>query len=602
NFSGLQVLKLRHLHHTDDAIEMGHLKNLKHLELTGFQNNKISSWQKLKLLQKLKLFYIEGLKELPRSIGNLQSLKELYCDRIEQLPASLVKLRSLQELHLVACRGLKQLPAGFGELSSLTKLNLRHCDLQELPCDFHKLSALQSLDLYDCYSLLRLPEGLGNLQSLTNINVERCSKLITLPDRVAGLSLMKGRISFHECSSLKEIPEDICKLTMLTRLSFSGCKSLRVLPISFSQLTCLEELDLTCESLQELCNDFHSLVRLRRLDMSGCKSLSRLPPSFGNLGCLEVLNLSECDKLEELSSDFGRLGALKDLNLSGCKSLTELSDSFGRLRCLEQLHLWLCSKLEELSSDFNCLRSLVKLNLSTCESLDGKWMDTVGGIQSLWWVDIAGSERMIQRWREMEREKEEWHFEVNSDSYYDEPTKEEQRALLLKRMIPKIFDEERLLIDIHQRPFHSSSLLSHTPLVLIIHNSWSGEINGELFEKNAQQLEWSTQAWRIIYVGGHFSALPDEVKDRILVYTSPNKFSLFLDKFSTAFGDQYITAAFRSRDGLEEKGIRCPSFWEDISYIFDELSFLIRTPRESNLEILRAVLQTDFLLLNNRQK
>ncbi|KAH9311291.1 hypothetical protein KI387_026326, partial [Taxus chinensis] len=170
NSSDLQVLKLAatkigaefHHSHINAAIELEHHKKLKHLELSEFHIDNISSWQKLKLLQKLKLSDIKGLKELPRSIGNVQSLKVLYlrnCKEIEQLPASLGKLGCLQVLYLVGCEKLKQLPAGFGELSSPTKLDLRSCSrLQELPCDFLKLSALQSLDLYDCSSLLGLPE------------------------------------------------------------------------------------------------------------------------------------------------------------------------------------------------------------------------------------------------------------------------------------------------------------------------------------------------------------------------------------------------------------------------------------------------------------
>ncbi|KAH9290550.1 hypothetical protein KI387_034667, partial [Taxus chinensis] len=404
--------------------------------------------------------------ELPTSLGKLRSLKELYlldCNKLKQLPAEFGMLSSLTKLVLES-RSLQELPRDFQNLSALQSLHLSCCSsLVRLPCDFQNLSALQSLNLSGCSSLVGLPEGLGDLNSLTYINVNECSKLITLPDKVPELSLLKGEISFYWCRSLQEIPEEICKLTMLTSLSLYSCESLEVLPIGFSQLTCLEDLYLNrCECLQELCNDFHSL-----------------------------------------------------------------------LRCLERLDLSLCSKLAELSSDFNCLRSVVRLDLSKCESLDGKWMDIVRDIQGLWCVDISGSERMIRQWTEMEREEEKWHF-------------------------------------------------------VVITSSW--------------KLEWSSKAWRIIYVGGEFNALPDEVKDRILVYTSPNKDSLFIHKFAVAFPllNWYSTIAFCSRDGLEEK---CPSLWEDISYIVnDDLASLMRGPRASNFEILRALLNTDFLLLKNSQK
>ncbi|KAH9290547.1 hypothetical protein KI387_034664, partial [Taxus chinensis] len=535
-----------------------------------------------------------------------------------ELPAEFGMLSSLTKLVLDST-SLQELPRDFQNLSALQSLHLSCCSsLVRLPCDFQNLSALQSLDLSGCSSLVGLPEGLGDLKSVTYVNVKGCSKLITLPDRVPELSLLKGEISFHGCRSLQEIPEEICKLTMLTSLTLYSCESLKVLPIGFGRVTCLEKLGLDeCHCLQELCNDFHSLVRLRRLDMSGCHSLSRLPPSFGKLGSLEELKLSACDKLEELSSDFGLLGALKYLTLSRCESLSKLSDSFGQLGCLEQLDISRCSKLAELSSDFNCLKSVVRLELSKCKRLDGKWMDIVRDIQGLWCVDISGSGRMIRRWTEMRREEEKWHFVVITDSdRSSQRTEEENNALVLKAMISKIFDEEGLLVYIDQRPFHSFSLQSHPPLVLIIQIGSEKIKDGELFEKNVQQLEWSSKAWRIIYVGGEFNALPDEVKDRILAYTSPNKYSLFIHKFEVAFpfldwGStiRHIafpflywdhTIVFRSRDGLEEK---CPSLWEDISYIVnDDLVSLMRAPRASNFEILRALLNTDFLLLKNSQK
>ncbi|GLJ35370.1 hypothetical protein SUGI_0711380 [Cryptomeria japonica] len=426
NFSTLQVLKLRRSWGTFGGditkrswgtyggdthadIGLGHLINLKHLELHGFHNTQISSFVNVYGLQKLKLSRIEGLKELPGSIR---------------------KLRSLQELHLDACSDLMRLGEGFGELSSLTKLGLMSCwALEELPCEFQKLLLLQSLNLWSCSSLVRLPEGLENLPSLKYINVNGCKKLISLPNGICKLSLSENTISFSGISNLKEIPEEICKFTTLTSLSLSFCKSLKVLPIGFGQLSCLEKLYLDgCESLQELCDDFHCLAGLKILSMSGCKSLSRLPEGFGKLGCLERLELSRCDNTQELCSDFGCLRALKYLVLSKCKSLYKLPDCFGQLGCLETLDLSTCSNLEELSSDFHGLTSLISLDLSNCGNLGEKWMDNVGSVQSLWRLNISRSEKMIRRWIEMQREKEDWNFVVLTDCSWDE-TEDGQKAL-----------------------------------------------------------------------------------------------------------------------------------------------------------------------------
>lgn len=457
NFSGLQVLKLKSWgpvgRMVNPDIEFGLLTKLKHLELEGFHITEVSSFVKLYSLQKLKLFRIQGLKELPGSIGKLQSL----C-----------------KLHLVKCFDLVRLAEGFGQLSSLTKLDLQYCQsLQELSCDFQRLLSLQSLNLIHCSSLLRLPGGLENLPSLQLIDVSGCSMLTslqTLQHTVCEMSFRKGRISFSGCSSLKELPEEICKLTTLTGLSLSGCESLKALPIGFGQLSCLKELGLEkCESLQELGDDFYRLGGLSRLKMSGCKSLSRLPLDFGKLSSLERLVLSGCDNIEELCSDFWCLGALKYLEMSRCKNLCKLPDCFGRLGCLKMLDLSMCSKLEELSSDFHCLTSLTKLDLSQCLSLAEKWIDIVGSIQSLWRLNISGCDEMNGKWIEMKKEEENRHFVVLTDSSWEE-TEGGKNSVLLKGMIAKIFEEEGLLVDINGHPFYSSTLAPGSALIFIIHD------------------------------------------------------------------------------------------------------------------------------------
>ncbi|XP_059063657.1 uncharacterized protein LOC131856232 [Cryptomeria japonica] len=586
NFSGLQVLKLKswgpvgRIIHLD--VDFGLLTKLKHLELEGFHITEVSSFVKVYSLQKLKLFRIQGLKELPGSIG---------------------KLRALRKLYLVKCYDLTRLAEGFGQLCSLTELDLQFCQsLQELSCDFQRLLSIKSLNLIHCSSLLRLPEGIESLSSLQLIDVSGCSKLTNLQHRVCQMSFRKGGISFSGCSSLKELPEEICKFTMLTSLSLSGCESLKVLPIGFGQLGCLKELGLEkCEGLQELCEDFHCLGGLRRLKMSGCKSLSRLPQDFGKLSSLERLVLSECDKLEELCSDIWCLGALKFLELSRCKSLSKLPDCFGQLGCLKMLDLSMCFKLEELSSDFHCLTSLTNLDLSKCQSLAGKWIDVVGSIQSLWRLNILGCEEMNGRWKEMKKEEENWHFVVLTDSSSQE-TGQGQNAILLKGTLAKIFEEEGLLVDINGHPFYSSTLPPGSALIFIIHG-YSPK-DDKLLEKSMKQLELNTIGCSIIYAGGYFNALAPELKERILAYTaSSSKTYSFFDKLYATFPEIYRSSisVFRSRDSLEVKGIKCPSAWEDVSYILNEHATLLRAPRESNVEILRAILQTDFLFKKSQQ-
>ncbi|XP_057842636.2 disease resistance protein RPV1 isoform X2 [Cryptomeria japonica] len=562
------------------------------------------AFQQLNKLQQLDLSKCE-FTEIPESFGQLFALEKLnlsFSQNLKELPDSLEKLQALQELVLSYCRNLKKLPEGFGKLKALTKLDLTYCEnLQELPGSFDKLYSLRSLWLEHCSSLFGLHERIGNLTSLTSLRLGECAKLRSIPESIGQLTSLAGSISFSGCSSLTEVPEEICKLTMIKKISLGRCSSLKMLPSRLIEISSLQDLDLHgCENLQEMCNNFHCLVALIKLNMVNCWSLSKLPKGFGKLRCLQELCLSGCRKLEELCSDFHCLRALIKLDLSECSSLMILPEQFGDLACLEELDLSGCFQLESLSANFHSLPSLIRLGLINCERLEGKWMDSVVAIESLWRVDISGSERMIQRWMEMQREKDDCHLVVVTGKL-----QESDSSLLLKATISKFFREERILIDSHQHPFCSSSLQPETALILIISLRSTEPSVWELLERNLQRLESNYKSFKLIYIGKEFSSLPTNLKDRILAYTPENsQASLLLDKLFALF-PTYREYVFCTSDGLQENGMKCFTVWEDISYILNEVSFLIRTPRESNTELLRALLlttETDFLLIKNKQR
>ncbi|GLJ53728.1 hypothetical protein SUGI_1146470 [Cryptomeria japonica] len=632
NLPNLNVLKLNGSR-IDGISEIVHLRSLKRLELVECNAHGISeffpnltdlqrltlskcrdltelpeSLVRLRFLQKLDLSFCINLKQLPAGFGELTNLTKLNlsgCHKLTELPESLVRLRSLQKLDLRSCGELKQLPAGFGELVNLTELDLSFCwSLQELPRDLEKLTSLHSLNVEYCSSLLCLPAELGNSKSLTFLQINGCESLTCLPHGL--MSVWKSEINFEDCSSLIEIPEEICKQTMLTNISLSRCTRLKMLPSRLGELTCLENLDLKgCESLQELCNDFHCLGRLKYLTLDGCKSLSSLPLEFGKLSSLETLVLSECEKLEELCSDFHCLVALRDLKMSKCDSLRNLPDRFGELGCLEKLDLSGCSNLVKLSDDFHLLPSLTSLDLSKCESLGGEWMDSVGNVKSLWCLDIVCSEKLILRWMQMKSQKERNLVVVTDFQGRDKKALLlEAKALLLEAVLSKVFDEEGLLVDEAERPFHSSSLQPQTQLILIIdeeyHYSWKWEALG----KSLQQLQCNSKELQIIYVGTHFKTIRSEsAVIRFLAYTPDiTRTSSFCHKLFALSRTYGGIAVFRSTDQLEGNSLRCLSAWEDIS---DELALLANTPRESNVELLKELLvteETDYLLLNGNHE
>jgi hypothetical protein len=68
-------------------------------------------------------------------------------------------------------------------------------------------------------------------------------------------------LDLSKCTSLPQLPEEVCKLTSLQTLCLRGCSSITVLPETIAVLD-----------------------ELQQLDLSGCSSLTSLPESLG--GCM----------------------------------------------------------------------------------------------------------------------------------------------------------------------------------------------------------------------------------------------------------------------------------------------------------------------------
>ena len=124
-------------------------------------------------------------------------------------------------------------------------------------------------------------------------------------------------------------------------------------------------------------------------------------------------------------------------------------------------------------------------------------------------------------------------------------------------------------------------------------------------EKNVSSLESNYNDMLMIHVGEKFSALPNVLKNIIVAYTLDDSQALFL--FLRLLHGSYGLYYFRTTVGVEENGRKHFSPFEDSNYIlqYDEVSSLTKSPRESNIELLRDLLVTDetnFLLLNSTQE
>ena len=173
------------------------------------------------------------------------------------------------------------------------------------------LGNLRELNLGGCASLTRLLRLFSDLSSLEELVLDRCKLLYTITPSILGLKKLK-----------------------ILRMMNTGITGL---PGGFGQLQSLKAVNLGgCKKLQTLCKNL-GLKNLQTLSLRGCESLSRLLDSFSDLSNLEDFDLSWCKLDQKLSYSNFKLKKLRKL-LMIKTTLEELPEQFGQLQILEKVN------------------------------------------------------------------------------------------------------------------------------------------------------------------------------------------------------------------------------------------------------------------------
>lgn len=582
-------------------------QELRILDWLPHNNNDL---QLTKISSKLQVLNLNGVryehqfesKGVFARLWSLRTLKLVGFQKLENLPEELSLLTQLEELDVSGCRMLAQLPKGLGELSFLSKLNLQSCvSLQELPDSFGKLRSLKYLDLHFCVTLEQLPQNFGLLSSLEELDLGLCLSLRDLPSSFEKLSSLKA-LNLLQCRSLNRLPDNMNSL--LASVSVADCSSLRDLP-------------------EDVCS---YLKFVKDLSLSSCNLLTNLPKNLVELAHLRRLDLKSCGGLKNLPEGFGHLKSLADLNLGSCRSL------------------------QQLSSDFHCLPSLQILNMEWCRKLEGKWMDSVGKIKTLDLVSILGSEMLVQRWGEMEKEKgeESWHFAIRTrfaaiyrqhsdpegmtctkvSNHEDRGDRDWPRQRnesdvsstnisvgiqewknvenMLGKVASKLLTGHCLLTDSQGKPFSLSTVAPSTVVLVMYRNhedSWSGP--WKLLEEVVKHEH--PLPFQMIYVGKYFGKLSKSFANRIMAYATEGSDagSLFSEVLEVTTGGSSDTwSGFLVTKVVAEGGRKNFSTWKDITdscvdfllsktRLYTHLQKLIEAPAESNVKLLRALFDTE---------
>ncbi|XP_042488206.1 disease resistance protein RUN1-like isoform X9 [Macadamia integrifolia] len=240
----------------------------------------------------------------------------LQTDGFKKMP----KLRLLQVDGATLKGSFQCLPSG------LSWLGWRGCPLDEIPAKFYH-EELVMLDLSHGQFKQAWNSWLGNkLQELVYLNLEKCS-------------------------SLKKLPNNICRLSSLQKLIFSHCISLRKIPESIGNLESLVELFLNKTNIEALPDSVGLLKKLEVLDLSLCHKFVNLPRSMENMTSLHHIELSWCNKfgsIPKLPSTFIQL----HIHYQSLEFRPNLQDILNLLVCPEDLKVLKISWCLSESPDF----------------------------------------------------------------------------------------------------------------------------------------------------------------------------------------------------------------------------------------------------------
>ena len=266
----------------------------------------------------------DTITELPKLyVPNLETLDLSWC--VELVTVHELCAPNLVELILSYCYNLVTVHESIGFLDRLEFWNLQYCG-----------------------SLQNLPNNL-RLKSLEYFELEGCSKLEKFPNilhqemkRLEALHLSK--------SGIREVPSSIGYLTQLTGLHLDGCHNLRDLPDSVYKLQMLSGFSFDSAKLRPPCNSFDGLSEYGFLRL-------------GNLGFAGYFGM----KLEFLMKP-NYFPALYYLDLS-YTDIVSIPESLNRFTALKTLLLWNCQQLRQILGLPQFIR---ELDAGHCRSLDAQ--------------------------------------------------------------------------------------------------------------------------------------------------------------------------------------------------------------------------------------
>ena len=147
------------------------------------------------------------------------------------------RIRPMDTSHGTLCNGLKSLPKEIGNLSKLEYLYIANSEIESLPDELENLTALTDLELYNCPKMTKFPMVITRMPELVSINIANnaqwsAEEIYNGLDALAnGPSREKVQILYCRQGNLEELPA-----------SFRNMKKLGLLDLALNRISKIHPL------------------------------------------------------------------------------------------------------------------------------------------------------------------------------------------------------------------------------------------------------------------------------------------------------------------------------------------------------------------------